>query len=332
MPELDLEARPERAGDPAADLGRYLAAGRRVLGWVGAAATRWWSPSCWPPWAHELLEVDRGGRYRLAPETALLADPAAPQPPGALLPGAWVRLAGPAPGGPDARPLHRPAGRGRPGGGRHRRDQRPQPDPPGRGGRHRAARPRPARHAHLTTHGGRHLELGCGVGNVLLSLLVAYPGLTAVGVELDPVTLAETRRRAQLLGVAAAGFQVLQVLALPPGPLVLGRGLLLARRPPTPYAERPPEVGKTIERRRADHRGRHHRAVREPAPARLGAGPGTRPDRPAAPVTRRRAASPFLTVTGRRPPGPAGRGRAGGARRTGARGRPGPRPAGGRAR
>jgi hypothetical protein len=60
----------------------------------------------------------------------------------------------------------------------------------------------PDLHAHLTTHGGRHLELGCGVGNVLLSLLVAYPRLTAVGVELDPVTLAETRRRAQLLGVA----------------------------------------------------------------------------------------------------------------------------------
>jgi hypothetical protein len=35
MPELDL--RTEQATDPAADLGRYLAAGRRVLGWVAAA-------------------------------------------------------------------------------------------------------------------------------------------------------------------------------------------------------------------------------------------------------------------------------------------------------
>jgi SAM-dependent methyltransferase len=50
--------------------------------------------------------------------------------------------------------------------------------------------------------GGRHLEVGCGVGGALLNLLVLFPALTAVGVERESRLLDEARRRAAELGVA----------------------------------------------------------------------------------------------------------------------------------
>jgi SAM-dependent methyltransferase len=49
--------------------------------------------------------------------------------------------------------------------------------------------------------GADHLELGCGVGNALLSFAAAFPALRAVGVELDPALAAEARRRARALGL-----------------------------------------------------------------------------------------------------------------------------------
>ncbi|GAB3764310.1 class I SAM-dependent methyltransferase [Nocardioides ginsengisegetis] len=50
--------------------------------------------------------------------------------------------------------------------------------------------------------GGTALELGCGVAGRILTMLRAVPGMTAVGVELDPALAAEARRRAEELGVA----------------------------------------------------------------------------------------------------------------------------------
>lgn len=49
--------------------------------------------------------------------------------------------------------------------------------------------------------GGRHLEIGCGAANALLSLLAALPKLSAVGVEIDGGAIALARRRARELGV-----------------------------------------------------------------------------------------------------------------------------------
>jgi cyclopropane fatty-acyl-phospholipid synthase-like methyltransferase len=50
--------------------------------------------------------------------------------------------------------------------------------------------------------GGKHLELGCGVGGMLLSLLKAHPRMTATGIELDEAILKEIERLANELGVA----------------------------------------------------------------------------------------------------------------------------------
>jgi SAM-dependent methyltransferase len=50
--------------------------------------------------------------------------------------------------------------------------------------------------------GGRHLEVGCGVGNALLGIAATYPRVTAVGIEIDGVTAAEAQRRAEVLRVA----------------------------------------------------------------------------------------------------------------------------------
>jgi hypothetical protein len=54
----------------------------------------------------------------------------------------------------------------------------------------------------LLSTGGRLLELGCGVAGTLLVHLQGHPGLTAVGVELDPDLVAVARSRAERLGVA----------------------------------------------------------------------------------------------------------------------------------
>jgi SAM-dependent methyltransferase len=50
--------------------------------------------------------------------------------------------------------------------------------------------------------GGTFLELGCGAGGVLLSTLALYPGVTAVGVDLDACALEQARRHAGAAGVA----------------------------------------------------------------------------------------------------------------------------------
>ena len=48
----------------------------------------------------------------------------------------------------------------------------------------------------------RHIEFGCGAGGVLLGFVAAHPRLIAVGVEIHGAILAETRRRAEVAGVA----------------------------------------------------------------------------------------------------------------------------------
>ncbi len=50
--------------------------------------------------------------------------------------------------------------------------------------------------------GAHHLEVGCGVGNSLLGIVLSYPKVTAVGIEIEEVTAAEAKRRADLLGIA----------------------------------------------------------------------------------------------------------------------------------
>lgn len=49
--------------------------------------------------------------------------------------------------------------------------------------------------------GGRHLELGCGVGSLIVRPLAAFPRLRVVGIELDAGVLDEARRYAATLGV-----------------------------------------------------------------------------------------------------------------------------------
>lgn len=49
--------------------------------------------------------------------------------------------------------------------------------------------------------GGYHVELGCGAGGTLLGMLVDYPQLRVVGVDIDAAVLDEARRRAEGLGV-----------------------------------------------------------------------------------------------------------------------------------
>jgi SAM-dependent methyltransferase len=50
--------------------------------------------------------------------------------------------------------------------------------------------------------GARHMEVGCGVGSALFGTVTTYPNVTAVGIEIDELTAAETERRAHVLGVA----------------------------------------------------------------------------------------------------------------------------------
>jgi hypothetical protein len=47
--------------------------------------------------------------------------------------------------------------------------------------------------------GVHHLEVCCGVGNALLGILMTYPRVSAVGVEIDETTAAEAEQRANLL-------------------------------------------------------------------------------------------------------------------------------------
>ncbi len=49
--------------------------------------------------------------------------------------------------------------------------------------------------------GGRHLELGCGIGGALLHVLALYPNSVGVGVERKAVLLEEARRHAAVMGV-----------------------------------------------------------------------------------------------------------------------------------
>lgn len=49
--------------------------------------------------------------------------------------------------------------------------------------------------------GGRHLEVGCGIGNALFGTVTTYPNVTAVGIEIDEQTASEAERRAHVLGV-----------------------------------------------------------------------------------------------------------------------------------
>jgi SAM-dependent methyltransferase len=50
--------------------------------------------------------------------------------------------------------------------------------------------------------GARHLEIGCGAANALLSVLATHPRLSAVGLEIDGGAIAAARRGAEELGVA----------------------------------------------------------------------------------------------------------------------------------
>lgn len=50
--------------------------------------------------------------------------------------------------------------------------------------------------------GGRLMELGCGAASGLITILLVYPGTTAVGVDISATALDEARRRADEVGVA----------------------------------------------------------------------------------------------------------------------------------
>lgn len=50
--------------------------------------------------------------------------------------------------------------------------------------------------------GGRHIEVGCGIGGGVLGALLRYPALTAVGIDREAAPLGEARRAAGALGVA----------------------------------------------------------------------------------------------------------------------------------
>lgn len=51
-------------------------------------------------------------------------------------------------------------------------------------------------------NGGRHLELGCGIGGTLLGPALVFPRLTGVGVEIDPTIVEHVRGRAMELGLS----------------------------------------------------------------------------------------------------------------------------------
>ena len=50
--------------------------------------------------------------------------------------------------------------------------------------------------------GAHHLEVGCGVGNSLLGIVMTFPKVTAVGIEIEALVAAEADRRADLLGLS----------------------------------------------------------------------------------------------------------------------------------
>lgn len=68
--------------------------------------------------------------------------------------------------------------------------------------RARAERNLPEELRAIYESGGRHLELGCGIGGAVLNTVLRYPTVTAVGVDREAALLAEADRQAQQLGVA----------------------------------------------------------------------------------------------------------------------------------
>ncbi|WP_137128544.1 class I SAM-dependent methyltransferase [Roseomonas sp. HF4] len=53
----------------------------------------------------------------------------------------------------------------------------------------------------LWLRGARHMELGCGAGRDLLRVAAPYPATFVVGVDIDPLVLAEVERQARDLGI-----------------------------------------------------------------------------------------------------------------------------------
>ncbi len=52
------------------------------------------------------------------------------------------------------------------------------------------------------SQGRRHLEIGCGVGGNLFSVLATFPNLAGVGIDLEEQLLEVARRRAETMGIA----------------------------------------------------------------------------------------------------------------------------------
>lgn len=147
--------------------------------------------------AHGVLDRE-GEAYRLAPDFAIVAAPGAPQDLGRLLDGIMVRVRG----------LEAAASSDRPYTALPAEDMlglaagiatSPLSAAGNMSGR-LMSRSLPELGERWQA-GGHHLELGCGVGNNLLSIVVNFPRVTAVGVEIDAGTLEEARRRAEALGV-----------------------------------------------------------------------------------------------------------------------------------
>lgn len=128
--------------------------------------------------AHGVL-LREGAQYRLAPEIAFLLSPEAMRSLRILLD--WSRAQGRALEGIGA--------------------VAPPASPAGRAVVAAIADEMPEVRA-IWEAGGRHCELGCGVGGQLLGRLALFPRLTSVGVDMDGPLLEQARQTALRLGVA----------------------------------------------------------------------------------------------------------------------------------